>query len=410
MDVKVGIGAPAHVDHVADLIQELEREVSHNYARPYVKRDAHPKMHGCVQAVMTVNGNLDPDLRVGVFAPDGRPAYRAWVRFSNAFQIQHDLEWETRGIAIKLLGLKAGELLEPDTVSGTHDFLCATHSAFFLADRDVALYKEFAIAAATAPGKVLGFFLGHKKFRGLWALIRGAGWFGKPVLNPVALTYYSQTPYKFGDHEVVKLRLRPTTDGARPPLVRQLWWYLKIVAANLILMRSAKGARKSQQESWLDKYIAAPNFLRMNMSAFLATRPATFDVQVQFWRRGMPPDDDPTRPWSERRSQFRSVATLTIPRQVFWPAPGMPKPILEATKEMMALGEHMSFDPWHAIKAHRPIGGINDVRRRIYKALSNFRHHQNGIDVAMRDDPDTKLIPTIEQYDRLADQVQFGRV
>ena len=410
MDVNVGTGAPTVPKDVAELITELEHEVSQNYARPYVKRDAHPKTHGCVQAVLTVNSNLGKDLRVGVFEPDGHTTYRAWVRFSNAFQIQHDVEWETRGIAIKLLGLKVGgELLEPDAVSGTHDFLCATHSAFFLADRDVALYKAFAIAAATAPRKVLGFFLRHGRFRGLWALLRGSGWFGKPVLNPLALTYYSQTPYKFGDQEVVKLRLRPTTEGVSPRVHRRLWWYLKIVLANLILMFFAKGPRKSLFESWVDKYIAARNFLRTNMTTFLATRPATFDVQVQFRRDGMPPEEDPTLPWSERQSQFRSVATLTIPRQVFWPAPGMPKPILDATKEMMALGEHMSFDPWHAIAAHEPRGGINLARRWIYKALSNYRHQQNGIDVARRNDPDT-LIPTIEQYDRLADHVQFGRV
>ena len=407
MDVKVGIGAPTHVDPVLDLIEELRQEVSQNYARPYIKRDAHPKAHGCVQAQLTVNRNLHPDLRVGVFVPDGSPTYRAWVRFSNAFQIQHDLEWETRGIAVKLLGLKAGDLLEPDAVSGTHDFLCATHSAFFLADRDVACYKDFAVAAATNPFQVFLFFLGHHMFRGLWALLRGSGWFGRPVLNPLALTYYSQTPYKFGDHKVVKLRLQPTTEGVSPRFHRQLWWYLKIVLANLIVMLFAKGPGKSRVESWLDKYIAGRNFLRTNMTTFLATRPATFDVQVQFRRRGMS-TNDPTRPWSERRSRFRSVATLTIPRQVFWPAPGMPKPTLDATKEMMALGEHMSFDPWHAIKAHRPIGGINDARRQIYRALSNYRHQKNGIDIAMCNDP--KLIPTIEQYDRLADLVQFGRV
>jgi len=409
MDVKVGTAAPPAVDDVTKLIEELKHEVSQNYARPYVKRDAHPKMHGCVQAVMTVNSDLDKDLRVGVFASNERTRYRAWVRFSNAFQIQHDLEWETRGIAVKLLGLKVGDLLEPDSVSGTHDFLCATHNAFFLADRDVACYKDFAVAAATSPFQVFLFFLGHHMFRGLWALLRGSGWFGRPVLNPLALTYYSQTPYKFGDHEVVKLRLQPTTEGVSPRVHRQLWWYLKIVLANLIVMLFAKGPGKSRVESWLDKFIAGRNFLRTNMTTFLATRPATFDVQVQFWRDGMPPDDDPTRPWSEWRSPFRSVATLTIPRQVFWPAPGMPKPTLDATKEMMALGEHMSFDPWHALKAHRPIGGINDARRRIYRELSNYRHKQNGIDIAICH-PDNKLIPTIEQYDRLADQVQFGRV
>jgi hypothetical protein len=405
MDVKIGIGAPPDADHVTELIHELEREVSKDYVRPYVKRDAHPKMHGCVQATLTVNDNLDEDLRVGVFAPQGHTAYQAWVRFSNAFQIQHDLEWEARGMAIKLLGVHLGGLLEPDTASGTHDFLCATHSAFFLADRDIACYREFAVAAATRPFDVVKFFFRHRIFRGLWAMIRGGGYFGAPVLNPLSLTYHSQTPYKFGENAVVKLRLLPTTEGMSPSVLHRVWWYLKMVIANMILMFFATGPRKSKVEAWLDKYIALRNFLRINMTAFLATRPATFDVQVQFRCDGMRLED-PTRPWSEWQSPFRSVATLTIPRQVFWPAPGMPKETLDATKEMMALGEHMSFSPWHAIKAHEPLGGINNARRHIYRALADYRHRENGVD----ENAHTRLIPSAKQYDRLADHVQFGRV
>ena len=77
------------------------------------------------------------------------------------------------------------------------------------------------------------------------------------------------------------------------------------------------------------------------------------------------PIDDATVRWSERRSPFRRVAMLTIPRQVFWPAAGMPPADLEGhQRHDGALGENMSFMPWHGLTAHEPLGDINDARRR----------------------------------------------
>jgi hypothetical protein len=33
----------------------------------------------------------------------------------------------------------------------------------------------------------------------------------------------------------------------------------------------------------------------------------------------------------------------------------------------------MSFNPWHALVPHRPLGSMNRARRAIYEALSAFR-------------------------------------
>ena len=120
------------------------------------------------------------------------------------------------------------------------------------------------------------------------------------------------------------------------------------------------------------------------------------------------PIDDPTEPWSQLKSPFKPVATLTIPRQVFWPAPGMPRTISEATAEMVELGENMSFNPWHSLKEHEPLGGINLARRRIYSELSQFRHKNNRVLVSAANAH--LLIPTQQQYEWLRDQVQFGRI
>jgi len=42
--------------------------------------------------------------------------------------------------------------------------------------------------------------------------------------------------------------------------------------------------------------------------------------------------------------------------------------------------EVMTFRPAHSLAAHRPLGGIMRARLQVYKALSAFRHRENGID------------------------------
>ena len=39
--------------------------------------------------------------------------------------------------------------------------------------------------------------------------------------------------------------------------------------------------------------------------------------------------------------------------------------------------ENLSFTPWHSLPEHRPIGGINRVRKAVYLAVSTLRHRLN---------------------------------
>ena len=42
--------------------------------------------------------------------------------------------------------------------------------------------------------------------------------------------------------------------------------------------------------------------------------------------------------------------------------------------ERRALRENLIFTPWHGIAEHRPLGGINRLRRAVYDASASFRH------------------------------------
>jgi hypothetical protein len=94
-------------------------------------------------------------------------------------------------------------------------------------------------------------------------------------------------------------------------------------------------------------------------------------VQVQTDPRRMPVED-PTVVWKERMSSFEKVATIRIPAQAF------------STDARRDFADNLSFTPWHCLPEHRPLGGINRVRRVTYEAVSTLRHEKNA---APREEP-----------------------
>jgi hypothetical protein len=396
------------------IVSLLEHQLLSQYAPPRIKRDAHPKMHGCVQAEFIVDEIVDPGLRHGVLETPGA-AYSAWVRFSNAFRIQHDLEAETRGMGIKLLRVTGDRLddaeVDPDGCV-TQDFLCATHDAFFLPDSlDYAAFTE----ATEDPPKVAWFYL--KRIRRLWrgaiALLRGAIVLAR---SPLAIPYYSQTPYRLG-RKIVKFQIKPVmTPELKRSLPSRFWFAIKVRAATTILtlfefqwVRPAAQAvglpgTKEEIEDFCDRHLAARDLLRRALMSHLANHDAMFDVRVQpYVNERATPVYDATRRWNRRVSRFHHVATIRIPRQVFWPEPGMPADLANATKAMVDLGENMSFNPWHGLKAHEPLGAINEARRVVYRAISTFRRHMNNV-------PQQDIVKQQAcLYDELRPVVQGGR-
>ena len=55
----------------------------------------------------------------------------------------------------------------------------------------------------------------------------------------------------------------------------------------------------------------------------------------------------------------------------------------------MAFGENISFNPWHALEAHRPLGTINETRRDVYLTISRIRRANGGVE--MREPDGTEL-------------------
>lgn len=291
------------------------------------RRDAHAKAHGCVRASFRVDEKLPPELRQGVFQ-EGR-VYPAWIRFSNGSgRVQKDAADDARGMAVKLMGVP-GPKLDPGE-KATQDFLMITGPAFFV--RDAAGYVEFT--KAMDAGKPLCFFFrGWNPFRWRFHELRMAlALVRRKTANPLVARYWSVAPFLMGETGPVKFSARPC---AKAP--------------------SEKADKKN------------PDFLRAAMSSQLKNGGACFEflVQIQKDPKKMPVED-PTVKWSEKRAPFTRVATIDIPAQRF-ESPAQQK-----------FCEDLSMNPWHAVPEHRPLGGINRVRRVVYETVSKLRHDLNG--------------------------------
>ena len=71
--------------------------------------------------------------------------------------------------------------------------------------------------------------------------------------------------------------------------------------------------------------------------------------------------------WPERLSPRVSVATIRMPKQVF------------DIPAQTAFARQLSYNPWHCIAEHRPLGNQSRARKRIYDTLARLRQEMNGV-------------------------------
>ncbi len=256
----------------------------------------------------------------GIF--DEARAYPVWIRYSNGSEkAQDDSAGDGRGMAIKLMGVERSG-------SGTQDFVMINHPVFFV--RNAADYVEFR-KALLEESPIKFFFPGLNPFDfrlhefGIANAIRST-----KITNPLDARYWSTTPYLFGD-SAMKFSASPC-DAASPSVQKT----------------------------------SSPNFLRENMQKHLVRSKSCFDFLVQLRKspREMP-IEDPTLEWSEKGSPFIPVAQIIIPPQAF------------DSPEQLNFCENLSFTPRHTISEHRPLGGINRVRKTVYDTISRVRHELN---------------------------------
>ena len=306
-------------------------------------RISHAKAHGFLKGELIVPDHLPPELAQGLFA---RPAtYPVVVRISHApGELLDDSKVSTpRGIAIKVFHVE-GEHLSPFEDITTQDFVFDTGSREFISGNAKTFLQAFKPNAKLAPhlsdtakGVV------SDLARGANAVLHVVGYnsakldfYGHPKFHPLAEAYYSQTPYRYGDH-VAKFAVRPATPGLRA-LVEE----------------------KFDPQT--------PNALREATVEFFRSQPAEFEFAVQLnTDLEKMPIEDATAKWSEEESPYRVVAHLRLPAQDAFDQ-----------ERQDFVDRSLSFNPAHCLATHRPLGSVNRARRVVYTAMSARRRREQG--------------------------------
>lgn len=312
---------------VAEIVRVARDLIERRYAiRPPVKRLAFTKGHGLVKAWFEIRKDVPPELRQGLFAAGGQ-RYKSWVRFSaQSGLVQSDKTSDGRGLAIKVMGVVGPKLVDAERMSPTMDFLLADYPVAFLRHAEDCL----ALARAAAEGQPFRFFFDPGKFdrQRLRLALIAAQALSQPPQDVLSRTYWSQTPYRLGKL-AVKYQIRPSK-----------------IDKKIKSLSSGKDAIFEQLAARLDE------------DEF------HFDFCVQKQLPGMPIEDASVR-WDEDQSPFIPVARIVILPQILGLA------------EHHKLAQELSFNPWQALETHKPLGGLNRLRRGLYRALSRQRHEKN---------------------------------
>jgi len=296
----------------------------------FVRRGQHAKATGCVEAELRIAETVPNALQHGVFAEPGR-RFAALVRFSNSQgTLTPDGEATGRGIAIKLLDVPGRRAIEADA-DRSQDFLMINHPVFPFPDPESYL-KLVTAKNVTVVGGLLALLrlsLREREQFGIVSDIRDT-----KIANPLEAPYWSGSPFWLG-----------SADGSVGQAVKYS-----------VVPREIMAPLPDDPETLPSDYLSDALRLRLRDG----TAVFDFKVQIQTDPTAMPIENASVL-WDETVSVPASVATLSIPSQD-----------VEALNEAASRCERLSFNPWHALAEHRPMGGINRLRRAVYEA--SFKH------------------------------------
>lgn len=239
-----------------------------------------------------------------------------------------------------------GPRILPDDSASTQDFIMVTHREFLFADAHAYLTRGMPTAwvLARLPDAVLQ--TGSTVLSALDAHVLrrigrpvppNLGVFIRPNTHILGETFYSSAPLRYGDH-VAKILYTPVS-----PEVSAL--------AGTPVGHDA--GINAHQDMIVDFF--AEHSAEYELRVQLCTDPETMPIE------------DATVAWPEAGSPHRPVATIRFGRQDPY------------TPERRAFGDDvLSFNSWRGLESHRPLGSINRLKKRVYEASSNYRHHVNN--------------------------------
>lgn len=304
-------------------------------------RSVHAKAHGILEGELRIDDALPEELAQGLFARPG--THKVLMRLStNAGDILPDAVSLPRGLALKVLDVE-GERL-PGAEGATQNFIMVNGKVFQAPSADKFLGSLKLLAGTTDRAEGLK-VAASTVLRGVNKALQAVGvesttlasLGGAPNVDPLGETYYSVTPFRYGDY-VAKFSVAPVAPA------------LTALTGHEI---DASGR---------------PNAIRETVQSEMRAIEGVWEFRVQLCRDlERQPVEDPTVEWNEAEAPFQRVGLITVRPQDSW----------DATR-VQAVDEEMRFSIWTGLAAHKPLGNINRARNAPYRHSAEFRQRFNG--------------------------------
>lgn len=317
---------PKEEEALDSIIESMGEYMLRKYRPGEFKRVGNTKTHGLLRAEVTIRDDLPPELRHGIFREPR--TFPAWVRFSGPGpDSPPDIDdVGFMSMAVKLMDVPGPKLLDDE--KHTQDLLAVCTPTFVTPN----VVENAQLHIQSLRRTPLFYFLTPRNPHVLDFLMQ-ALW-NETQTSPLECQYYSCVPYLLGEDRAMQYSMRP----------------------------------RSSARSRIPSLPGRPpdHYLRDNMSATLSNQDAVFDllIQVQTDPHAMPIENAAVR-WPQKLSPYIPAATIRIPRQRF------------DSPAQLRFVERLSFNPWHCIPEHRPLGNQNRARRRMYQTLSDLRYGKN---------------------------------
>jgi hypothetical protein len=319
---------PDEEAYLDSIISSFEKQMRGLWKPGGFERGGNTKTHGIVRGEFVVHESLPPELRHGIYAKPH--TYRAWVRFSGPGPyITPDIEdVGFMSISIKLMDVPGPKLMDEEKF--TQDMFGVSTPTFVTPDTQANAQLQIE---SLKNAQIFYFINFHRPH--LLDFIMQSLWI-KTQSSPFEAPYFSCVPYLLGEGQAMQYSVWPKRKK-RTPIPRL-------------------------------PFRPPDDYLRDAMVATLAQEDVEFDIRLQLQTDShLMPIENNAVVWPERLSPRISVATLRIPRQIF------------NSPAQMEFAKRLSYNPWHCIPEHRPLGNQSRARRRMYFTLSTLRHTMNAV-------------------------------
>jgi len=308
----------------------------------HAMRGAHAKGHGGLKGELKIYDNLPIHLAQGLFREPR--TYPVMIRFSTApGDIMPDGMSAFRGMAIKVIGVDGLKLLSAEPDALTQDFLMINRPVFPAGNvarylNEQLLQEKVVVRAPEEAQELL-----TSALRAVNSVTEKVGIEVYPTALGITLpeshilgeTYYTTAALRYGDY-IAKISAVPVSESLQPLVGKTV-------------------------------DTSDPSALRDRVVEFFRQHSAEYELRAQLCTNlEKMPVEDASIQWPEDESPYQAIAKITIPvQEAYSPA------------RRVYVDEVLSFNAWHCIPEHRPLGSIQRVRMQVYEASSRYRHDMN---------------------------------